>query len=202
MFQIAAVGRALCDELRSASVRVVCGQPVTTSVFAPLFRSKPSSHESVLESLAWSVRHSPSRVAAGLSGGFRLARYGLFGLRGDAAVVDADHGENESRSRRRRSRCCGLWEEHKGNGVAPEGICQACRRRSLRRSQLVGRGAACSGQWAQRVGDQLVAEPDVWLQHRPQRTTRRTADGSRTAQIASLSVIVREESLALLLVCV
>jgi hypothetical protein len=25
----------------------------------------------------------------------------------------------------------------------------------------------------------------VWLQHRPQRTTRRTADGSRTAQIAS-----------------
>ena len=100
-------------------------------------------------------------------------------------VVDADHGENESRSRRRRSRCCGLWEEHKGNGVAPEGICQACRRRSLRRSQLVGRGAACSGQWAQRVGDQLVAEPDVWLQHRPQRTTRRTADGSRTAQIAS-----------------
>jgi hypothetical protein len=33
--------------------------------------------------------------------------------------------------------------------------------------------------------DQLVAEPDVWLQHRPQRTTRRTADGSRTAQIAS-----------------
>jgi hypothetical protein len=28
-------------------------------------------------------------------------------------------------------------------------------------------GAACSGQWAQRVGDQLVAEPDVWLQHRP-----------------------------------
>jgi hypothetical protein len=33
--------------------------------------------------------------------------------------------------------------------------------------------------------DQLVAEPDVWLQHYPQRTTRRTADGSRTAQIAS-----------------
>ena len=33
--------------------------------------------------------------------------------------------------------------------------------------------------------DQLVAEPDVWLQHHPQRTTRRTADGSRTAQIAS-----------------
>ena len=32
--------------------------------------------------------------------------------------------------------------------------------------------------------DQLVAEPDVWLQHRPQRTTRRTADGSRTAQVA------------------
>jgi hypothetical protein len=29
---------------------------------------------------------------------------------------------------------------------------------------------------AQRVGDQLVAEPDVWLQHRPQRTRRRTAD--------------------------
>ena len=26
---------------------------------------------------------------------------------------------------------------------------------------------------------------DIWLQHRPQRTTRRTADGSRTAQIAS-----------------
>ena len=56
-----------------------------------------------------------------------------------------------------------------------EGICQACRSRSIRRSQLVGRGAACSGQWAQRVGDQLVAEPDVWLQHRPQRTRRRTA---------------------------
>ena len=56
-----------------------------------------------------------------------------------------------------------------------EGICQACRSRSIRRSQLVGRGAACSGQWAQRVGDHLVAEPDVWLQHRPQRTRRRTA---------------------------
>ena len=56
-----------------------------------------------------------------------------------------------------------------------EGICPAYRPRSIRRSQLVGRGAACSGQWAQRVGDQLVAEPDVWLQHRPQRTRRRTA---------------------------
>ena len=33
--------------------------------------------------------------------------------------------------------------------------------------------------------DQLVAEPDVWLQHCPQGTARRTADGSRTAQIAS-----------------
>lgn len=33
--------------------------------------------------------------------------------------------------------------------------------------------------------DQLVAEPDVWLQPCPQRTLRRTADGSRTAQIAS-----------------
>jgi hypothetical protein len=33
--------------------------------------------------------------------------------------------------------------------------------------------------------DQLVAEPDVWLQPRQQRTRRRTADGSRTAQIAS-----------------
>ena len=33
--------------------------------------------------------------------------------------------------------------------------------------------------------DQLVAEPDVWLQQHPQRTRRRTADGSRTAQIAS-----------------
>jgi hypothetical protein len=33
--------------------------------------------------------------------------------------------------------------------------------------------------------DQLVAEPDVWLQHGPHCTTRRTADGSRTAQIAS-----------------
>ena len=33
--------------------------------------------------------------------------------------------------------------------------------------------------------DQLVAEPDVWLQHSPQRTTCRSADGSRTAQIAS-----------------
>ncbi|KOO36131.1 hypothetical protein Ctob_016248, partial [Chrysochromulina tobinii] len=30
-------------------------------------------------------------------------------------------------------------------------ICAACRARSIRRSQL----------WAQRVGDQLVAEPDV-----------------------------------------
>ena len=25
-------------------------------------------------------------------------------------VVDADHGVSESRSRRRRGRCCGLWE--------------------------------------------------------------------------------------------
>ena len=65
-----------------------------------------------------------------------------------------------------------------------EGICQACRSRSIRRSQLVGRGAACSGQWAQRVGDQLVAEPDVWLQHRPQRKGRRTAV-ARTARNAS-----------------
>jgi hypothetical protein len=54
------------------------------------------------------------------------------------AVVDADHGESESRSRRRRGRCCGLWEQHKGNGVALEGICTACRARSIRRSQLVG----------------------------------------------------------------
>jgi len=52
-------------------------------------------------------------------------------------VVDADHGESESRSRRRRGRCCGLWEQHMGNGVAPEGICAACRARSIRRSQLV-----------------------------------------------------------------
>ena len=100
-------------------------------------------------------------------------------------MVDADHGVSESRSRRRRGRCCGLWEKHKSNCVAPEGICAACRARSIRRSQLVGRGAACSGPWVQRVGDQLVAEPDVWLQHRPQRTRRRRADGSRTAQIAS-----------------
>ena len=186
MFQIAAVGRALCDELRSASVRVVCGQPVTTSVFAPLFRSKPSSHESVHESLAWSVRHSPSRVAAGLSGGFRLARYGLFGLRGDA----------RGRCRSRRERIA--------KPATPKPVLRplgrAQRQRCRTRRHLPGlpptepppqpaggprrRGAACSGQWAQRVGDQLVAEPDVWLQHRPQRTTRRTADGSRTAQIA------------------
>jgi hypothetical protein len=53
-------------------------------------------------------------------------------------VVDADHGESESRSRRRRGRCCGLWKQHMGNGVAPEGICAACRARSIRRSQLVG----------------------------------------------------------------
>ena len=75
------------------------------------------------------------------------------------------HVESESRSRRRRGRCCGLWGKHKGNGVAPEGICAACRARSIRRSQLVGRGAAVSGQWAQRVGDQLVAEPDVAAAH-------------------------------------
>ena len=46
-------------------------------------------------------------------------------------VVDADHGESESRSRRRRGRCCGLWEQHMGNGVAPEGICAACRSGAL-----------------------------------------------------------------------
>ena len=47
------------------------------------------------------------------------------------------------------------------------------------RSQLVGRGAAVSGQWAQRVGDhELSSQNRMWLQHRPQRTTRRTADGS------------------------
>ena len=34
-------------------------------------------------------------------------------------VVDADDGVSESRSRRRRGRCCGLWEKHKANGVAP-----------------------------------------------------------------------------------
>jgi len=32
---------------------------------------------------------------------------------------------------------------------------------------------------------QVIAEPDAWLQHRPLRTRRRTADGSRTAQCAS-----------------
>ena len=53
-------------------------------------------------------------------------------------VVNADHGESESRSRGRRGRCCGLWEQHMSNGVAPEGICAACRARSIRRSQLVG----------------------------------------------------------------
>ena len=53
-------------------------------------------------------------------------------------VVDADHGESESRSRRRRGRCCGLWKKHEGNGFAPEGICQAYRARSIRHSQLVG----------------------------------------------------------------
>ena len=67
---------------------------------------------------------------------------------------------------------------------APHGvllILGACRRRRIgeTRHRLHGHW------WAQRVGDHLVAEPDVWLQHRPQRTTRRTGDGSRTAQIAS-----------------
>ena len=36
MFQIAAVGRALCDELRSASVRVVCGNYVRFCSTFPL----------------------------------------------------------------------------------------------------------------------------------------------------------------------
>ena len=26
---------------------------------------------------------------------------------------------------------CGLWEQHMGNGVAPEGICAACRSGAL-----------------------------------------------------------------------
>ena len=52
-------------------------------------------------------------------------------------MVDADHGESESRSRRRRGRCCGLWEKHKGNGVAPEGICAA----------LAAHGASAAASW-------------------------------------------------------
>ena len=36
LFQIAAVGRALCDELRSASVRVVCGHNVRFCSTFPL----------------------------------------------------------------------------------------------------------------------------------------------------------------------
>ena len=77
--------------------------------------------------------------------------------------------------------CCGLWEKHKGNGVAPEGICAACRARSIRRS------LAAASWWAeapQSRGSGLNAsaisssQNRMWLQHRPQRTTRRTADGS------------------------
>ena len=57
---------------------------------------------------------------------------------------------------------------------APHGvllILGACPRRRIgeTRHRLHGHW------WAQRVGDHLVAEPDVWLQHRPQHTTRRTA---------------------------
>ena len=69
------------------------------------------------------------RVAAGLTAVWRHS-YALGSARSGfeaTPVVDADHGESESRSRRRRGRCCGLWEKHKGNGVG-------CRtRRHLRR---------------------------------------------------------------------
>ena len=40
-------------------------------------------------------------------------------------------------------------------------------------------------QWAQRLGMQPIAELDAWLQQCPQRTRRRTANGSNTVQKAS-----------------
>jgi hypothetical protein len=40
-------------------------------------------------------------------------------------------------------------------------------------------------QWAQRMGMQPIAELDAWLQQCPQRTRRRTANGSNTVQKAS-----------------
>ena len=103
--------------------------PLTLSVFAPTqnrTHGKPGP--------------KPSFLSASLPGCL-AASYALGSARSGfeaTPVVDADHGESESRSRRRRGRCCGLWEQHKGNGVAPEGICAACRARSIRRSQLVG----------------------------------------------------------------
>ena len=40
-------------------------------------------------------------------------------------------------------------------------------------------------QWAQRLGMQPIAELDAWLQQCPQRTRRRTVNGSNTVQKAS-----------------
>ena len=93
--------------------------------------------------------------------------------------------ESESRSRRRRGWCCGLWEKHKGNGVAPEGAKAS--------APLAAHGASTAASWwaeaPQSQGSGLNASAIsssqnwTWLQHRPQRTTRRTVHGSRTAQI-------------------
>eukprot|EP00900_Chrysochromulina_parva_P010379 jgi/Chrpa1/19342/Chrysochromulina_OHIO_Genome00024653-RA len=48
-----------------------------------------------------------------------------------------------------------------------------------------GQGRHILGAVGSTIGVQSIAEPDAWLQHLLQRTTRRSADGSRTAQIAS-----------------
>ena len=134
-------------------------------------------------------------VAAGLPGGFRRARIGPFGLRGDA----------RGRCRSRRERIAKPATPRPV--LRPLGIAQGqrCRTRrhlpGLPRTEHPPQPAGgprhrMLGAVAQRVGDQLVAEPDVWLQHRPQRTRRRTAvaparrgmrrmGGSRHAGVAS-----------------
>ena len=106
-------------------------------------------------------------------------------------VVDADHGESESRSRRRRGRCCGLWEKHKGNGVAPEGICAACR--------AAAHGASAAASWWAEAphsrGSGLNAssisssQNRMWLQHRPQRTDRNPASPRISTRVNHLASI-------------
>ena len=135
------------------------------------------------------------RVAAGLPGGFSRARIGPFGLRGDA----------RGRCRSRRERIAKPATPRPV--LRPLGIAQGQRCRTRRHlpglprtehppQPAGGPRRRMLGAVAQRVGDQLVAEPDVWLQHRPQRTRRRTAvaparrgmrrmGGSRHAGVAS-----------------
>jgi len=115
----------------------------------------------VLAALFFSKGRARS-LAAGLPGGFRRARVGPFGLRGDARrgpVVDADHGKSKSHRRRRRGRCCGGGKVQEGAGH-PAGALRAAdgastRCRGARRQDVFG--VACQGE-TKRVAFRQMSE--------------------------------------------